>query len=143
MSDDDLKKYKENLRMVFRLFDSKRKGLIGKEELHSVIRRFIFSFFVKSFSLGKKPTADKIKKIISAASKKTKDAVTIDEFVEYMVNKKKLKSVRIVPFSIYSQKTEEKEKESPSKKKKDTKTAPTKPATPPPKPSTNPPYSFS
>jgi Ca2+-binding EF-hand superfamily protein len=43
--------------------------------------------------LGKRPTPEKIQKIIKEADKNNTGAIDEGEFVEYMINKKKLKSV--------------------------------------------------
>ncbi len=52
MSEEDIIKEKDKLRMVFRLFDTNRDGSISSEELVAVIRRYLFrSNLMLSFTL--------------------------------------------------------------------------------------------
>lgn len=44
-------------------------------------------------SLGKRPTKEKIQKIMNEADKNGNGLISVNEFVDYMINKKKLKEV--------------------------------------------------
>jgi len=83
MTEEEVAQYKENLKMSFRLFDTNHDGKIDAEELSAVFR-----------SLGKRPTPTKINKIISEADKDKSGFVDVNEFVEYMINKKKIKATK-------------------------------------------------
>jgi len=69
-------KEKSRLRMVFRLFDKDKSGTIDRNEFELVIK-----------SLGKKATKAKIDKILTEIGLGDKKSVTIDAFVNYMMNK--------------------------------------------------------
>jgi Ca2+-binding EF-hand superfamily protein len=82
MSEDELEKYKFQLSMVFRLFDSNKDGSINRDELSSALR-----------SIGKKVTNAKMNKIFERADKDKTGSITVQNFVDYMIEKQKLKTV--------------------------------------------------
>eukprot|EP01114_Cavostelium_apophysatum_P006910 TRINITY_DN1848_c0_g1_i5.p1 TRINITY_DN1848_c0_g1~~TRINITY_DN1848_c0_g1_i5.p1 ORF type:complete len:524 (+),score=178.29 TRINITY_DN1848_c0_g1_i5:110-1573(+) len=81
MTGEELEKYKESLQMVFRLFDANKDGKVNEAELSAAF-----------ISLGMRPTKEKIHAIFASADKDKSGNLSRDEFVEYMVNKQKLKA---------------------------------------------------
>jgi len=110
MTQEELEKYKESLIMVFRIFDQSKKGYLGRTELEAALR-----------SLGKKSTKSKIDSIFNSMDKQKNGKITSDEFVEFMINKKKFKSTKEKESQNNSSSSN-----SPSKKKKATKVSPKK-----------------
>eukprot|EP01112_Ceratiomyxa_fruticulosa_P018350 TRINITY_DN5848_c0_g1_i1.p1 TRINITY_DN5848_c0_g1~~TRINITY_DN5848_c0_g1_i1.p1 ORF type:complete len:507 (-),score=124.58 TRINITY_DN5848_c0_g1_i1:161-1681(-) len=76
LTEEQEEKEKARLRMVFRLFDKDRSGKLERDELQAVIK-----------SLGKKATKAKVDKILTSIGSGDKGEVTLDAFVNYMLNK--------------------------------------------------------
>jgi hypothetical protein len=92
------KKIRSQFAMVFRLFDKDKDGYINQDELVDAMR-----------SIGKRPSKAKTDKILNDVGKSTDSAISLKEFVDYMV-KKRFKKV-----SKKKVKTPEKPKEKQSK----------------------------
>eukprot|EP01113_Clastostelium_recurvatum_P038412 TRINITY_DN5751_c0_g1_i2.p1 TRINITY_DN5751_c0_g1~~TRINITY_DN5751_c0_g1_i2.p1 ORF type:complete len:596 (+),score=205.17 TRINITY_DN5751_c0_g1_i2:57-1790(+) len=82
ITDDDRQKAASRLRMVFRLIDRDRSGVVDREEIGAALR-----------SLGMKFTQAKITKVFKAVAaergvaEKKVESITADEFVKYMMVK--------------------------------------------------------
>lgn len=77
LTPQERRKEEARLKMVFRLCDANRDGVINKDELSGVLK-----------SLDKKPTKKKIDKVLAACSgKENADSITMQQFVDYMMNK--------------------------------------------------------
>eukprot|EP01133_Synstelium_polycarpum_P006913 gene6913-8038_t len=74
----------KQLEMIFRIFDTNRDGKIGAEELAGVLR-----------SMGKRPLAKRINKILNECDENKSGFIEMDEFVRYM-QKKAVEKARIL-----------------------------------------------
>eukprot|EP01114_Cavostelium_apophysatum_P010083 TRINITY_DN2351_c0_g1_i1.p1 TRINITY_DN2351_c0_g1~~TRINITY_DN2351_c0_g1_i1.p1 ORF type:complete len:553 (-),score=129.69 TRINITY_DN2351_c0_g1_i1:134-1669(-) len=81
MTEEELEKYKASLEMVFRIFKHGSNDDLSEADLSAAIK-----------SMGKRATKEKIRAIFAAANKDNTGSITKDEFVNYMVNKQKLKA---------------------------------------------------
>ena len=71
---------KEQVGLVFRLFDTDRNGKIDETELADLLR-----------SLGKRPLKKKIRDVMAAVDTNKDGMISEEELVEYLVNKRKAK----------------------------------------------------
>jgi len=116
LSEDDFNKYRQQLGMMFRLFNEKKDGKLVETEMESIFR-----------AMGKDKTKPKVTQIFKAVDTEKVGFIKCDQFIEYIINKRKLKAEKFVlETSKPDEKLEKEEKgktEVETKKKKEKKAA--------------------
>jgi len=81
LSKEELDKYKQELYMMFRLFNEKKDGHLIEKEMEQIFR-----------AMGKNKAKSKVTQIFKTIDTKSAGFITKDQFVEYILNKRKLKA---------------------------------------------------
>jgi len=81
LSKEELEKYKQELCMMFRLFNEKKDGHLIEKEMEEIFR-----------AMGKNKAKSKVTQIFKTIDTKSAGYITKDQFVEYILNKRKLKA---------------------------------------------------
>jgi len=116
LSKEELEKYKQELYMMFRLFNEKKDGHLIEKEMEEIFR-----------AMGKNKAKSKVTQIFKTIDTKSAGYITKDQFVDYIINKRKLKaakakeipSAKKTPAKKTEKKepvTEKKEEKTPAKK---------------------------
>jgi len=81
LSKEELEKYKQELCMMFRLFNEKKDGHLIEKEMEEIFR-----------AMGKNKAKSKVTQIFKTIDTKSTGFITKDQFVDYIINKRKLKA---------------------------------------------------